>query len=463
MSLWKDPESIGNYDKLESGVDILTDDGMFYFEIAKRLFDLGFRKITDTEVYTLLKDNEVLRKGFEERGGYGTIKEIMSIINVDNIDSYYDEIVKSNSLLGLYDAGFKVEEKLDKFQQMTSAEVYDYVDYMVNDVFINKISKLKAENLSTGYEKYVDRWNQGILKGFPIGFPILNYRLAGVHKKNLLLHLAHIGNGKTTSSILFYILPAIENGENVCIIANEQGVDEFRQMILSTVLFNKINYRKINRQRFIQGGFTKEDREHIKKAQEWLEEQEGQIIYVETEDYAIQSVKKIIRKYSKVGYGLFVFDTLKPEIESSDRAWAEFSQVAKELFMIAKKEDVAVIATAQLSAESMSRKFLDLSCVGKSRAIAETATQVVMFRTLSQDEKEKIVVYNLHRDEKTGKLTNIRDQYTLDPNKDYIVLFIPKNRFGETRPQIVYERNMAWNSLKEVGLTEISYDGFARR
>lgn len=463
MSLWKDPESIGNYDKLESGVDILTDDGMFYFEIAKRLFDLGFRKITDTEVYTLLKDNEVLRKGFEERGGYGTIKEIMSIINVDNIDSYYDEIVKSNSLLGLYDAGFKVEEKLDKFQQMTSAEVYDYVDYMVNDVFINKISKLKAENLSTGYEKYVDRWNQGILKGFPIGFPILNYRLAGVHKKNLLLHLAHIGNGKTTSSILFYILPAIENGENVCIIANEQGVDEFRQMILSTVLFNKINYRKINRQRFIQGGFTKEDREHIKKAQEWLEEQEGQIIYVETEDYAIQSVKKIIRKYSKVGYGLFVFDTLKPEIESSDRAWAEFSQVAKELFMIAKKEDVAVIATAQLSAESMSRKFLDLSCVGKSRAIAETATQVVMFRTLSQDEKEKIVVYNLHRDEKSGKLTNIRDQYTLDPNKDYIVLFIPKNRFGETRPQIVYERNMAWNSLKEVGLTEISYDGFARR
>ena len=58
--------------------------------------------------------------------------------------------------------------------------------------------------------------------------------------------------------------------------------------------------------------------------------------------------------------------------------------------MLAKKENVAIIATAQLSAESMSRRYLDLSCVGKSRAIAETATQVVMFRTLSEDEKEKL-------------------------------------------------------------------------
>lgn len=233
-------------------------------------------------------------------------------------------------------------------------------------------------------------------------------------------------------------------------------------MILSTVLFNRIDYRRTNRQRFIQGGFTEDDLHHIKLAQEWLEKQEGRIIYVETADYSIQSVKKIIRKYSKVGYGLFIFDTLKPEIESSDRAWAEFSETAKELFMIAKAEDVAIIATAQLSAESMARKFWS-RCVGKSRAIAETATQVVMFRSLSNDEKSKIFVYNLHRDKDSGKLTSIRDEYKLDPNKDYIVLFLPKNRFGDTKPQIVYERNMAWNSLKEVGLTDIDYDGFGRR
>lgn len=387
----------------------------------------------------------------------------MSLLNIANIDSYYDELIKNNALMDLYDAGFAVVENWDKFSGMTSTEVYDYMEYQLNNIFASKIANLKVEDLSDGYDKYVEEWDRGVMRGFTIGYPMLNYRLAGVHKKNLLLHLAHIGNGKTTSSILFYILPAIEHGENVCIIANEQGVEEFRQMILSTVLFNRINYRKINRQRFIQGGFSPDDLEHIKMAQEWLREKEGRIMFVETNDYSVSNVRKVIRKYSRIGYGLFVFDTLKPEIENSTTAWQDFSEVSKELFMIAKKEDVAIIATAQLSGESMSRRYLDLSCVGKSKAIAETATQVVMFRTLSADEKTNMSVFVHKKDPTTGKFMNVKEQIKLDPDKDYIVLFTPKNRFGDTKPQIVYERNMAWNSLREIGLTEINYDGFGMR
>lgn len=436
---------------------------MFYFGLAKNMFHLEVREFDNMAVHTYTADKPELAEGFKNRGGYGTVEEIMSLLSVENIETYYDEVIKNNAILELYDMGFDVISELDKFSDMRSEEVYNYLDYKLNNIFLNKVEHLKPVNLSDGYDEYVDEWDRGVMKGFTIGFPMLNYRLAGVHKKNLLLHMAHIGNGKTTSSILFYILPALEAGENVCIIANEQGVEEFRQMILSSVLFNKINYRKINRQRFIQGGFSKEDREQIQLAQQWLKDQVGKITFVETKDYSINNVRKIVRKYSKVNYGLFIFDTLKPEVENSVNAWADFSEVSKELFMIAKKEDVAIIATAQLSAESMARRYLDLSCVGKSRAIAETATQVVMFRTLSQEEKEKIEVFNLHKDETTGKFTNVRDMVDLDPNKDYIVLFIPKNRFGDTQPQIVYERNMAWNSLKEVGQTYITYDGFGLR
>ena len=111
----------------------------------------------------------------------------------------------------------------------------------------------------------------------------------------------------------------------------------------------------------------------------------------------------------------------------------------------------------------MARKFLDLSCVGKSKAIAETATQVVMFRTMANEEKEKIEVYRYHRDVNSGKYTSIRETVDIDPEKDYIILFTPKNRFGDTTPQIVYERNMAWNSLREIGYTHVSYDGFGFR
>ena len=151
---------------------------------------------------------------------------------------------------------------------MTSEDVYNYYEYKLNNVCVGKVEKLKAENLSDGYEDYIDDWDKGKMVGFKIGYPLLNYRLSGVHKKNLLLHMAHIGNGKTTSSILFYILPAIESGENVCIIANEQGVSEFRQMILASVVFNKIKYTKMNRQKFIRGNFSEADREAMRQAME---------------------------------------------------------------------------------------------------------------------------------------------------------------------------------------------------
>ena len=458
FALWQEPEAIEDY-KIINGTDIITEDGIFYYGILQQLHKLDYQTFDHATLSTFLSDKETLRKGFERRGGYATVNEIKSLIQADNLASYYDELVKSNMLINLNKNGFNVLTELDKLKKMTSEEVYDYYDFQLNNICVNKISKVTAENLSDGYEHYIEEWDKGRMVGFRIGYPLLNYRLAGVHKKNLLLHMAHIGNGKTTSSILFYVLPAIESGENVCIIANEQGISEFRQMILSSVVFNKVKYFGMNRQKFIRGNFNEQDKKAMQDAIDWLHKCEGKINFIEVEDYSIGVVKKIIKKYSKLNYGLFIFDTLKPALESSERAWAEFSEVAKELFMLAKKENVAIVATAQLSAESMSRKFLDLSSVGKSRAISETATQVVMFRSLTKDEKEKIKAYTHEKDEK-GKYTNIRKIIDLEPDKDYIVLFTPKNRFGDVAPQIIYERNMSFNTMREIGYTEIRYDGF---
>ena len=110
-------------------------------------------------------------------------------------------------LLRLYDSGFNVLDNLEKLNQMSSSEVYDYYDFQLNNICVGKIEKIKAENLSEGYETYIKEWDEGKSIGYKIGFPLLNDRLAGVHKKNLLLHLGHIGNGKTTTAILVYILP----------------------------------------------------------------------------------------------------------------------------------------------------------------------------------------------------------------------------------------------------------------
>lgn len=360
----------------------------------------------------------------------------------------------------LHKAGFGVEKELDKLTRMSSSEIYDYYSYKLNDIALTKIGKLSAENLSEGYEAVIDEWDKGLSVGYKIGYPLLNWRFAGVHKGHLLLHEGHIGNGKTTTAILFYVLPVIESGEDVCIIANEQGVDEFRQMILASVLFNKVKYFHMNRHKFITGNFTEEDKKALHEAAQWLKKQEGKIYFVPMQDYSLTMVEKVIRKYARLGCGMFLFDTMKPESDAED--WGIFSDVAKSLFLMAKAEDVAIVATAQLSGESMGRRFLDLSCTGKAKAIAETASQVVMFRNLQADEREKLHCYKFLRDD-NGKLTRIKQEVPWNPDRDYILLFTPKNRYGEVGPQIAYEINRSFNTLYEIGYVDVPYDTYQRR
>lgn len=462
FSLYRDPEIIEDYAKVVNGTDIITEDGIYYYGLAQSLRKAGYQAFDNISIYTYLEDKPTLKKGFEKRGGYSSVAEITSLLSEDNIDSYYDDLIKNNMLLRLYDSGFDVMKNIDKFNEMSAEEVYDFYDYKLNDVCVNKIEKIKTESLSDGYDQYIEEWNSGSQVGFKIGYPLLNYRLAGVHKDNFLLHLASIGNGKTTTAILFYVLPVIESGENVLIIANEQNISEWRQMILASVLFNKIGYYGMNRQRFTIGRFTDEQWSKLKEAADWLKNQKGKLEFVELQSYDFSAIKKVMKKYSKLGFAMCLLDTLKPMVESNDRAWAEFSEVAKELFFTAKTQHIAVVATAQLSSEAMSRRYLDLSCIGKSRAIAETATQVTMFRSLTAEEKEKLEPWQYKKNE-DGKYSKVRKTFELDPDKDYIVLFTPKNRFGDTQPQIVYERNMSFNTLKEIGYVEIAYDGFTRK
>lgn len=459
LSFYKNPDLILDYPKITNGEDIITPDGMFYFGLAKNLISAGYKTFDNMSIYEYLSDKKVLRDGFEKRGGYQTVQEITSLLSLDNIDTYYDELIKNNALIRLHGFGFDVVSNLDKFKNMSSEDVFDYYEYVLSNIAVGRIEKLREENLSSGYEKYIDDWDEGNDVGFPIASKMLNYQMLGVHRKNLLIHLAGIGQGKTTTAICQYVIPAIENGNDVCIIANEQDTSDWRQMILASVLFNKVgcNVKGFNRHKMKIGGFTEEQKQKMLEAAHWIEEQEGKIHFYEMPDYDVVKIKRVITRLSKIGVGLFLVDTLKPIDDSSERSWGEFSEIAKELFILAKNLNVAVIATAQLSSDAMSRKYLDLTCVGKSRAIAETASNVVMFRHLTAEEKKNVKPWNYRKD------TKVKELITLDPDKDYIMVFVPKNRYGPVNPQIIMEMNMSFNTMKDVGRYECEFDQFRTR
>ena len=62
-----------------------------------------------------------------------------------------------------------------------------------------------------------------------------------------------------------------------------------------------------------------------------------------------------------------------------------------------------------------------------------------------------------------GKTSKVKQYIDLNVDEDYVVIFMPKNRFGSTDVQILYKRDMAFNTMKEIGYIEIPYDGFKIR
>lgn len=461
--LYKDTSLIEEYENVINAVDILTVDGIFYYGIAQNLYKSGHKVFDNITIDTYLTNKENLRKGYEERGGYRTIQDLISLIDVDNVEGYYDELVKNNLLLKLYEKNFPVLNNFEKFEEMSYEEIYDYLDYQLASTVSNKIEKTKSISLSHGYEKFIEELDKGDQIGYKILSPMLNSRLLGVHKEHVMLYMAHSGKGKTTTAILQFVLPTIENGENVLIIANEQSEKEFRLMILPTILYNKIGYCSISRKQITKGGYSKEDREAIQKAIDWLaDEKHGNIEFVKMDNYEIYKAKKKIKEFSKLGYGLVLFDTFKPEKENSDKAWADFSEAAKILHRIAEKEKLAFIATAQLTPSSVTQTYLSENDIGKGKAIVEVASQLVQFRFLFNDEKEKLKPYTFKKDE-NGRYTNIREFHDLDVDKTYIVYFTGKNRFGDTDTQIVCEYNPSFIKMRDIGWVSISPNGTRAR
>ena len=185
FSLFKTPEEIPTYKSVQNGKDIITEDGIFYYGLATNMYAAGLRNFDSISILSYIGNNTELKKGYESRGGFATIQEVTSLLSSDNLEGYYDELVKHNLLVHLYRSGFGVEKELDKLTRMSSEEIYDYYSYKLNDIAITKVGKIQAENISEGYDAYIEEWDKGLSVGYKIGYPLLNWRCAGVHKGHL--------------------------------------------------------------------------------------------------------------------------------------------------------------------------------------------------------------------------------------------------------------------------------------
>ena len=480
--LWKQPDLYDDFDSLNAEA-FITEDGQFYYAIGKEMYRRGYELFDEQTVLAFLTNNKILLEGFEKRGGYANIQEVIDIVTLENANTYVDDLFKWNILNNLYIEGFnlfnkiKVEGKeicpFNILKKMSSQQVADWYEWRIENITLNKsLGNIKIVDLTID-DEFINKCNSGEEMGLSYakigtdingktiwGSPILSNSTMGIHKGDVEVIGASSGKGKSSYVLAERVFPIIENGEKVCVMANEMNIDKYKKILLSMILAYKFNYFKITRRNLTKGNFD-DKLDQIKKAQKYFNEHyKGLIKFVKLTDYGMNTAKRIVKKLSKEGVGYFIYDTFKAESMADENVRGKLIENSKIFFRLAEKYNVEVTIVMQLAIYMDNTRFLTSACLSEAKGIKEIVSEILLFRELWDDEydggKFDVKPYRFVKDE-NGKYTNTKEYITLDKNKKYRLMFVDKTRNDDDGKVVLYEFNGAWNLWREIGFATVSH------
>jgi replicative DNA helicase len=471
--LWSNPSLYQKYKSHEITKETFTEDvWYFYYILGLEMFNNGIRNFDDKTVYAYVvsQPKEVGKKSYLESynhfGAFVTINELINECKNDsqNEEYHFNEIKKYESLRKIqFNSMINIQNKelVIKLCKMTLKQVQLFFQYKIKEAFAHINSGDVVEyDLVADLDKTIDTLNSGEQMGMPIhDAPRLNRKIKGWKDGSLYYLVLSSGVGKSSIAMEKFILGLIENDEKAQLAINEESIEKWRQLLLSTISTKKLK-KPINREKMYEGNFNQEMLDKLNNAAKWAKENgKGLIKTLELKKYRLEDILSRVELYRPKGFNKLIIDTFKPDRSSADMArWEAFSNSAQELHDLIKEDNynVGTLATVQLKLGKEMR-YLDLDCTGKSMEINEVAAVVMMGRLLFDDEYEgekyALHAYNYKKDAINGKW--YKEDYHLNSDKKYLVLFLAKNRFGSEDEQILYEANYEINYFKEVAYVKV--------
>ena len=243
-----------------------------------------------------------------------------------------------------------------------------------------------------------------MLPGLPTGFGVLDDKMNGLNRSDLVLLAARPGMGKTSMALNLALNVARSSGQAVAVFSLEMSREQLVTRILS-------NQATVENQRLVTGNLREQDWVNIANAASVLS---GLDILID--DNPLLTVADMNAKCRRIdNLGLVVIDYLQLMASSGTKGYSGesrqqvVSDISRMLKIMAKELQVPVLCLSQLSRANEKRedKRPMLSDLRESGAIEQDA-DIVMF---------------LYRD----------DYYNEDSEKRNIAeCIIAKNRHGET-------------------------------
>lgn len=456
---YKEPELYFNHENLDLD-DFTYNMWKVYFVIGQKLVKKEHKKdLDDVAIGLYLEKHPKLKEKYDEYGGYQTIEDLTELVNIDNMEGYIKEVYKWKVVLNLIKNRFPVKDRLSEIKDMTLEELYNEYEAILNNTFIDVETTAKAYDITHNLDKNIDDWNEGLDVGLPLhGCDLMNEIIGGNSQGHVTMLGAASGVGKTTTTILWNLPSHIRNKERIVIIINEQDYKDWQKEVLTWIINNEFEM-EFQKRRFRQGGFTKDEVKLLNRASRYMKEEmlEKNITVIPLPSYSSEIVVKLIRKYKALGVDYFILDTMKPNYtKGSSQSWLQMMEDSVNIYDAVKPEgkNAHIWITLQLTKSANRLNYLEQSNIGVSKNVADIASTLLLMRQMRVDEYGTLDVWKYD-----GENNSTQIPVDLHEDRKYIIMFIDKNRFGESKTyQLVMEIDYGRNIIKEVGYCSIIMD-----
>lgn len=471
-SFYKDPDLFLDYgDLIVPKYDFYEETTTFLYNTLYEMYHYQLNgELSEAKINVFMNQDAERKMKYEKIKGYSYIKRIMDLVDLEEFNTYYQNLKKYSLLRELERKGFPAKKIIDKnnFSKVTPEDIIRGMEYQINTIGTVIGGVQDSVILGRKITERIEQWKKSPDVGLIIPFEILNMLIRGARGKKLNLMGMHSGCGKSrlTSKIACYI--GILFGCDILAACNEQSEDEWDAMILSCVINNpefhwsidgsernelgeiikKHNFifDGIDETKIVTGALTEAEEEIVMVAAKFIEAN-SRIHFLELGKYDELTLKRQFKRHKIKGCKFFIYDTLK----APDHDWMSFVKTGDMLKNTAQELDVSIWATFQLTDDSLFNEVLNSTAIANGKHIKHIADGLLMCRPMFREEYDKYVILNPNGFSGEEKIH-------LDKTQMYYICWVDKNRGGKDKDKLCFKVDKGKNLWIEEGYLIASED-----